>query len=231
MAQPLEILYKEIGISPKETSYYKAAFTHPSIKVDLKEEVEDYQRLEFLGDSLIGLVVSELCFMLYPDYEAGTLAEIKASTIRTSSEAAFGKLLGLERFILMGSSYSKCKVSDHVMEDIFESFIGALLLDQGLDFTHKFLWDFLIDKIKEADLRSIHSPKSALQEYMQSTEKRLVEYRTLEVTGPAHDPCFLVGVYFDEEELARGEGHTKKEAEVNAAKNALSKLAVNTEAK
>jgi ribonuclease-3 len=112
------------------------------------------------------------------------------------------------------------------MEDIFESFIGALYLDQGLLFTDRFLMDLFREDIAKSDVEEEENPKSELQEAMQADHKESVTYKILSEEGPDHEKIFTSAVYFENQELGRGTGHSKKDAEVAAARDARSKQAV-----
>ncbi len=215
---------KSLGIECHDSLYYELAFTHSSVNGMHGTKHHDYERLEFLGDSLIGLVVSELAFRLHPEMLQGELSMLKASFIRTESEANYARKLGFAPFIRVGSSFQgDVSTRDNVLEDVFESFVGALFLDQGLQKSHAFLVKLFEEDIRKAKADFDNNPKSELQEAMQADYRQSVTYKILEESGPAHDRHYVAAVYFMEEEIGRGEGHSKKEAEVMAAKNALAK--------
>ncbi len=217
---------KGLGFEPRRLSLYELAFTHPSSIDSISEERKDYERLEFLGDSLMGFVVSELAYRYHPEMEEGNLSVIKSQLIRTESEAGYALRLGLLPFVKVGPSFQK-KIEDSpsVLEDIFESFLGALFLDQGLDKTYDFLFSFLEDEVARSVPLLSKNPKSELQEALQSDHREAVSYRLLEEMGPSHSKRFLVSVNFEGEEIGRGVGSSKKEAEQEAARAALSRRA------
>lgn len=223
----LEKLFLELGFTPKDPKVFELAFIHPSFNA-LTHEQHDYERLEFLGDSLVGFVVSELCYELHPNLRQGDLSKMKSYFIQTKGEASYARKLHLETYIKTGPSLRfDFEKAPRILEDVFESFIGALLLDQGLNFTHDFLVNLFREDIKNASFNySNENPKSALQEAVQSSSKLPVTYRLIEMSGPSHDPTFTVAVEFEGEELGRGIGHSKKEAETKAAAAALKKMAV-----
>ncbi len=215
-------LLNGLGIKAKDPGVYGAAFRHPSANAE-DSTAPDYERLEFLGDSLIGLIVSEILFRLYPDMDQGELSALKAHFVKTKSEAGYARELGLGPYIVFGGSVQG-DIPEHVLEDVFESFSGALLIDQGLDVAYSFLSGFLYGKIKEGPKR-VDNPKSDLQEAFQAEHREPVTYKIIKEEGPAHRRNFVAAVYFENEELGRGEGHSKKEAETNAAADALEKMA------
>jgi ribonuclease-3 len=188
---------------------------------------QDYERLEFLGDSIVGMVVSELCYVLHPEMQEGDLSVLKAGFIRKDSEYAYALKLGLNAYVRASVSFqNEVNKSHKIMEDIFESFIGALYLDQGLLFTDRFLMDLFREDIAKSDVEEEENPKSELQEAMQADHKESVTYKILSEEGPDHEKIFTSAVYFENQELGRGTGHSKKDAEVAAARDARSKQAV-----
>jgi ribonuclease III len=227
MAKPLDSLYAKFGIVPHDTTLYELAFTHSSVNGMLGTTHRDYERLEFLGDSVIGMVTTELCFIYHPEMEQGDLSKLKSQFIRTESESEYGRKLGLDEYISVGVSFQgPVSKADRVLEDVFESFIGAVYLDQGLDFCYKFVRGIFENDIKVGEVIPDINPKNELQEAMQADHRESVHYKILSEEGPAHDKHFVAGVYFEDQELGRGEGHSKKEAEVAAAHDAMMKRAI-----
>lgn len=226
MASEFSSLYRKFHILPHDESLYVLAFTHSSYNGMAGTRHQDYERLEFLGDSIVGMVTSELCYNYHPKMEQGDLSILKSQFICTHSEGSYAVKLGLDKFIKVGASYTKSIPTDfRLLEDVFESFIGALFLDQGLDFTYKLVREIYEEDIKNAHIEVAQNPKSALQEAMQADHKESVTYKILSEAGPSHDRTFVAAVYFESEELGRGTGSSKKNAEVEAAKDALGKLA------
>ena len=222
----IELLSK-YGLRPVRLSLYEEAFTHPSFDEAANEERKDYERLEFLGDALMGLVVSELSYRLHPEMEEGNLSVVKSQLIRTESEARLALKLGLLPFVRVGPSFQKkIEETPSVLENVFESFLGALFLDVGFAAAHAFLSSFLFDEVASALPLVSKNPKSELQEALQSDHREAVSYHLIGESGPSHDKIFVVAVYFEGEEIGRGEGKSKKEAEQEAARMALSKRAV-----
>jgi ribonuclease-3 len=183
--------------------------------------------LEFLGDSVIGLVTAELCFVRHPEMEQGELSMLKAQFIRTESESHYALLMHFDEYIRVGTSFLiPLKEATHVLEDVFESFIGALYLDQGREFAYQFVRAIFEKDIEDAEVLEESNPKSNLQEAMQAEKKEAVVYKTLSEEGPAHARNYTCGVYFEGTELGRGSGSSKQLAEVAAAKAALHALSL-----
>lgn len=226
MASSLLDFLSTFGIVPKDQKVFEMAFRHPSVNGD-REGQGDYERLEFLGDSLIGLAVAHLLYLAFPKKDQGELSVLKAHFVRTKAEASYARELHLDEHIVLGSSFQGNQIPDNVLEDVFESFLGAYLIDQGLDKVYAFVLDFMKDKIKEGEgpAKKEENPKSALQEAFQAEFRESVTYKILKESGPSHQKTFVAAVYFEGEELGRGEGRSKKEAETLAAAEALMKMA------
>lgn len=208
------------------------SFTHASYNGMAGTRHQDYERLEYLGDSIIGMVISELCYMHHPEMGQGDLSVLKAQFIRTDSEAKYCLKLGLDKYIRVGISFQgEVAKSNPVLEDVFEAFIGALFLDQGLVFTHNFLIKLFSDDVKAAYVEAIQNPKSMLQEAMQADHKQSVTYKIIGESGPSHMRKFHAGVFFEGKMIGQGEGNSKKAAEIEAARNALSKMAITKKGK
>jgi ribonuclease-3 len=219
------VLLKSLGIVPHSLAVYDLALTHSSCNGMNRAIHDDYERLEFLGDSLIGLVVSDLCYSYHPEMEQGELSILKAQFIRTQSEASYALKMHLEDYIRVGSSFLiPLPSATRVLEDVFESFLGAVYLDQGRDFAYSFARAIFEPDVKGAEIEENGNPKSNLQEAMQAEKKEAVTYQTISEEGPAHARSYTCAVYFEGQELGRGVGSSKKLAEVEAAKEALRTL-------
>ena len=227
MSNEYSDLYRTFKILPHNEELYRLAFTHSSYNGMAGTRHQDYERLEFLGDSIVGFVTSELCYQYHPDMEQGDLSILRAQFIRTNSEAAYCKKLGLDRYIKVGPSFARVAMQNtSLLEDIFESFIGAVYLDQGLDFTYRMVRNIFEDDIKEAKINREINPKSALQEAMQASSKVSVTYRILSEVGSGEEKRFTAAVYFEGSEIGRGSGRNKKAAETEAAADALKKMSL-----
>ena len=220
-------LYRKFNILPHDEELYSLAFTHSSYNGMAGTRHQDYERLEFLGDAVVGWVISELCYLYHPKMEQGQLSVLKAQFIRSASEAEYCKKLGLNEYIRVGASFAKdASKNVSLLEDVFESFIGAVYLDQGREFAYQLVKNIFEEDVKNASIDDAINPKSYLQECMQADRKESVTYKILAETGQGMEKKFLAAVYFEDKEIGRGEGHNKKEAETMAARDALSKMAL-----
>lgn len=211
----------------KNQKLFDTAFTHRSYLNEAREVMASNERLEFLGDSILSFVVSQHLFKQYPQFEEGTLTNLRSLLVNTKSiaetarELSFGKMLKLSK----GEEDSKGRQNQSLLADSFEAFIGALYLDQGFFAVEKFLQETIIVKAKElAEKRTFKDPKSLLQEYVQSNKQKSPVYTVIKEVGPAHAKTFTIGVFVSEKLLGMGMGKSKQEAEEQAATTALEKV-------
>lgn len=208
----------------KNHKLYTQAFTHRSYLNETKEKIQSNERFEFLGDSILSFVVSNTLFLEYPNFDEGTLTNLRSLLVNTKSLAQsardlkFGELLRLSR----GEEESKGRQNQSLLADSFEAFIGALFLDQGIEAAEKFIKDTILEKAKTiVEKETLKDPKSLLQEYVQSTRLKSPFYTVLKEKGPAHAKIFTIGVYVDDKLLGQGGGTSKQEAEEHAAEQAI----------
>ena len=223
----LNEFFKQFNITPKHPSLFEQAFTHSSYNADANTKHHDYERLEFLGDSVINLVVAEMSFVARPELNQGSLTKMRSALVSTTGLSNLARKYSFYEYIRLGNSFSgDISKANHILEDVFEAFFGALYLDQGFKVAKELLVEMFIDSIKTFDVDALNDYKSKLQEEMQAEHRESVTYELVSETGPAHDKRFKVRVVFDGIELGVGEGSTKKEAEQLAAKAALDKEAI-----
>ncbi len=184
------------------------------------------ERLEFLGDAVLELAATRFLFDKFPHKPEGELTAFRAALVNTVSLAQSAQKLGLGDYLLLSKGEAKDtgRARDVILADAFEAVIGALYLDQGYDAAERFIADNLYGKIERVVTeRAWQDPKSRFQEVAQSKKGVTPRYQLVGEEGPDHDKRFMVGVYLDDTEVARGEGKSKQEAEQDAAKNALTK--------
>ncbi|MDR1697490.1 MAG: ribonuclease III [Erysipelotrichaceae bacterium] len=210
----------------RQLSFYEEAFSHPSFKQGDNGR-KDYQKLEFLGDAILNGLVAELCYTLRKDLDEGGLTILRSTLVNTNSLATIAKELKIIDFVQLGKSMSKEELATHkkVLEDVFEAFVGALYLDLGFDQIKDFIQKLFMPRIMALVSLDLKDYKSTLQEKLQSEKRDNVAYLVTSKTGPQHDPTFTVEVRFADLILGVGMGHSKKEAEQNAARDALNKEA------
>ncbi len=223
----LNEFFTKYNIKPKDIELYDLAFTHSSFNSDAKTSHHDYERLEFLGDSVLSFVVATQLFLLHPEMREGDLTKAKSYLVQSKSLANHARKEGFTEFIKIGHSINAEQLfnTNSILEDVFEAVIGAIYLDQGIDFVSKLIISIFIEEIKNFTLEEMQDYKSLLQEAMQAEYRQSVKYKVIDEKGPPHNKTFYVEVSFNGLVLGTGEGSSKKEAEQNAAHCALNKKA------
>ena len=218
---------KKIEYSFKDKDLLKEALTHRSyLNENPKWELPHNERLEFLGDAVLELIVTEELNNRYPDYKEGPLTGIRAALVNYVMMATVAKSADLEKYVMMsrGEAKDKGRARDVILANAIEAVIGAIYLDGGYVPAKKFVMAFVLEHLEEVFKKGlIKDAKSTLQEKAQSEFKVTPVYKVLEESGPDHNKVFRVGVYIGEKLLATGSGQAKQDAEVDAAKQALEK--------
>ena len=225
----LEVLEKKIDADFENKDLLKEALTHRSY---LNENpgwgIPHNERLEFLGDAVLELAVTENLFGRFPDYAEGQLTSIRAALVNYQMIAQVARNIDLEKHILIsrGEAKDTGRAREVILANAVEALIGAVYLDKGYETARKFIEKFVIEVNLETVIRNhlYKDPKSQLQEIIQEKMKLTPTYKVLEEWGPDHKKIFRSGVYFDAKLIAEGEGYSKQEAEVEAAREALKKV-------
>lgn len=214
-------ILEEFGITPNKIKLYEQALTHTSYANE--HNCPSYERLEYLGDAVLELVMSTYLFK-NTTYPEGRMTKLRASYVCESALYEYSLKLGLNEYIRLGHGESENggRMRKAIVADTFEAFIAAMYLDQGLDVVNNFIKHYIIPLIEKKELNFEQDYKSILQEFVQ-TDKRTLNYVVVDESGPAHDKTFTIIVKIDDIIYGRGTAHSKKEAEQLAAKNALEK--------
>jgi ribonuclease-3 len=223
-----ENLFKDfqntIGIRLENEKLLKQAFTHSSyVNEHRRKPFEDNERLEFLGDAVLELTVSQFLYKKYPTMTEGELTKLRAAIVCEPSLVAFANELDFGKLVLLGKGEEMTGGRERpaLLADVFEAFIGALYLDQGIETVIKFLEKVVFPKINAGAFSHVMDYKSQLQELIQRDGTGAIEYRVLQEIGPAHNKEFVSKVSLNGKELGVGTGKSKKEAEQHAAQMAL----------
>ncbi len=217
-------LQKRLGVSFREVSRLERALTHRSAATT--NHFDSNERLEFLGDSVLGLVVSESLFRLYPQHSEGDLAKSKAYIVSEAALAEAASRLGLEEFVVMSLSEA-ASGGRSILADAFEAIIAAVYLDRGIVAARKVVRNALLETLHAAATdQHRHDFKSSLQERTQAAIRKAPLYRIANEAGQEHDKTFLAEAFLDEVRIGTGSGKSKKEAEQAAALDALNHLAL-----
>ena len=214
-------ILEDLKIIPNDINLYETAFTHTSYANE--NNVASYERLEYLGDAVLELVMSEYLY-LKTNNDEGEMTKLRAHYVCEDALNEYSLKLGLNEYLKLGhgEENSGGKFRKAIVADIYESFTGAIFLDQGFEKAKQFIYDSAIYFVENNLLEFIRDYKSELQELVQ-TDKRAVDYILIEETGPAHNKTFKIDVKIDDIIYGEAIAHSKKEAEQLAAKNALEK--------
>ena len=228
MSEKTELFLKEKNIPAKDISLYDLALTHPSCNNENNTKHHDYERLEFIGDSVIGFVVADLIFKKHENLDQGMMSKLRSFLVCSKSLASIGRDIGLYNYINIGHSITEeqLKKSDKILEDVFEAVTGAVYLDLGIEVAYDYIKYFFKEKVDNFDPDDIIDPKTKLQEDIQAEYRDSVKYTLEDEYGPAHDRTFKVAVSYNNIVLGRGVGKSKKAAEEAAARDALSKRSI-----
>ncbi|MFZ3587953.1 ribonuclease III [Bacillus sp. DJP31] len=218
---------EQIGINFQNEKLLFQAFTHSSyVNEHRRRPFEDNERLEFLGDAVLELTVSKFLFETYPMMSEGELTKLRASIVCEPSLVQFAIDFHFGELILLGKGEELTggRARPALLADVFEAFIGALYLDQGINTVWQFLELVIFPKIQKGAFSHVMDYKSQLQELIQRDGSGVIEYKVLQEKGPAHNRVFESRVYLNSETLGTGIGKSKKEAEQQAAQMALQTL-------
>lgn len=216
---------ERIGVIFKDKSILEQAFTHRSYLNENKDTGREHnERLEFLGDAVLELVITHFLYEKYPDKNEGELTAYRSALVKTETLSSVSESLGFNDFLLLsrGEAKDTGRARQYILANTFESVVGAIYLDQGYDASKKFIYDHitsLIDAILKEG--TWIDAKSRFQEKAQEVVGVTPSYRTVKEEGPDHDKHFTVGVFLAKEKVAEGGGKSKQDAEQAAAREAM----------
>ena len=218
MKDKINNLQKKINIRFKNLNLLKRSITHKSY-----DPINNYEKLEFLGDRILGLVISKKLLELFPDEKEGFLDKKLASLVNKNRCLEIAKSINLEKFILVGNKNTKSKIENKIVSDSIEALIGAIYYDKGFDFAEKFILSHWEKLINLSEITIVDS-KTKLQEYSLKKYKILPIYKLTSSSGPKHNPKFRISVRLKDTKVFEGIGRSKKTAEQNAAKKLLDNI-------
>ena len=221
----MEALFEKLNIKPNNLKYYETAFQHSSY-VNENHMKNDYERLEFLGDAVLELVMSDYLFK-NKSLKEGELTKLRASYVCENALYEYSTDLGLSDYIKVGhgEEIDGGRFKKVILADIFEALMGAIYLDLGFDIVKRVILDIIVPYVENPKVVFFSDYKSALQEFVQ-TEQRSLVYEVIDEEGPSHNKSFTVHVKIDNMVYGVGTAGSKKEAEQEAAHDALLKLAI-----
>lgn len=214
-------LLEKLGIKTNQPELYETALTHTSYANE--NHVESYERLEYLGDAVLELIMSEYLYKKTHEVE-GVMTKLRSHYVCENALYEYSLRLGYNEYLKLGHGEEESggKYRKAIVADIFESMLGAMYLDQGLDFVKNFMAENIIPVIESQSLDFFDDYKSKLQELVQ-TDKKSLEYELIDESGPAHNKVFTAIVKINDVVYGKGTAHSKKEAEQAAARDAINK--------
>lgn len=216
-------LEEKIGYKFKDKKLLKTALTHSSYINEGEHQNQNNERLEFLGDSVLSVIVAEHIYKIFPDMPEGELTKIRASLVCDHSLASFAESINLGEYLLLGkgeeNSGGRSRMSN--LEDSFEALVGAIYLDGGIESAQIFVKKFIPKEINTDQVEKLNDYKTSLQEVIQKNPEEKVKYVLVSESGPDHDKWFESEVHLNSNIIGKGKGKSKKQAEQNAAKQAL----------
>ena len=224
LAAHMNPLERHIGYKFRNSLLLAEALTHPSLSFERKTFHFDNQRLEFLGDAVLQLVITHHLYRLFPTFSEGQLTKLRSRLVSREGLKKHAVTLGLGRYLMLGRGEEASGGRDRAstLSDAFEALVGALYLDSDLETVRRFIL-----RVAGDDLGSLarepaeDNPKGELQELLQSLSPQSPAYEVVSETGPDHLKEFICRVLWESKELGRGSGQSKKQAEINAASDAL----------
>ncbi|MCI5910660.1 MAG: ribonuclease III [Oscillospiraceae bacterium] len=225
----LKSFEKKIGYTYNNLSILVEALTHSSYANEVnasgkREKKLPYnERMEFLGDSILSLIVSDHLFRKYPDIPEGELTKVRAALVCEKALHTFAERISLGEYIFVGKGEEKAggRTKSSILADAFEALIASIYLDGSLEKATEFVMKFIPDTFEKCKNISFHDYKTFLQEVMQKNPEEEIKYEVIEERGPAHNRDFVVEVSINTNVIGRGTAKTKKEAEQLAAREAL----------
>ena len=219
-------LLEQFDLVFSDETLLETAFTHTSYANEHRLlKISHNERLEFLGDAVLQLIISEYLYTKYPKRPEGDLSKLRCMIVREESLAGFARDCQFDQFIKLGRGEEKSggRNRDTILGDLFEAFLGALLLDKGVEAVKSFLYQVMIPKVEAGDFERVTDYKTKLQELLQINGDVEITYQVVSETGPAHAKNFEVAVLINGRKSGQGQGRSKKLAEQEAAKNAFEK--------
>lgn len=228
--EKIKKLEKIFQTKPENLEIFEKALTHSSYTRENEiSSLNNYERLEFLGDAVLKLCISEILYKNFPDYPEGNLTKIRSIIVSDNSLSEIAKKIGIAPLIIIGNQEEKMggRKRPSILACTFEAILGAYYLDGKYNEISKFLENVFEPLIKDVDEHfEKFNAKAILQEHTQSVDKKIPDYKIIDEIGPEHDKIFVAEVCYNDKKLATGEGKTKREAEQSCAYEACKKLGI-----
>ena len=220
-------LQKALRIDFKNLELYQLAFRHPSyLNENFSFTTNTNQRLEFLGDAILGLILADFLYTRFPEYTEGLLTDVRSELVRDQTLSIIGKQLELGDYLILGKGEHKSggREKESNIADAFESLLGAIFLDHGFNTVQKVIHTIFNDRIDTIVIENLKDPKTLNQEHYLSYESVIPIYKLVKKDGNEHNPVFTMSLLINNKIISYGTGGSKKQAEQEAAKSALKYL-------
>jgi ribonuclease-3 len=224
----IKALERVINTKIDDPAFFLKALRHRSTLLrDDYEKHDSYERLEFLGDSVLDLIASEILFVRYPKETEGFLTKTRAKMVKGETLSRLAREMGLNELMEMGERSASAKVSKSILADAFEAIVAAIYITKGYREAYRFV-EMVYDRYIDFDdfVQNDDNFKSLLLEYAQGKKLDLPKYQTVDEYGPGHSRTFEVEVYIGDERMGQGKGKSKKKAEQEAARVAIQSLGI-----
>ena len=216
-------LEENLGYIFKNKKLLANALTHSSYAHEVRNGITSNERLEFFGDSVLSIIVSDYIYKEYPDIPEGELTKLRASLVCEKSLCTFSRELCIGEFLQLGKGEDKGggRERDSILADAFEAVLAAIYLDGGMENARKFVTNYVLRELHTTHAEAFKDYKTALQEIIQRNPEEFVTYILTNESGPDHDKVFEMEVRLNSNTIGKGKGKSKKQAEQMAAKQAL----------
>lgn len=219
----MKSLEEKIGYKFNNINLLKNALTHSSFANEVRNGYTSNERLEFLGDSVLSVIVSDYIYKQFPDMPEGELTRMRAALVCEKTLCEFSREIGMGEFLLLGKGEDRCggRDRDSILADAFEAVLAAIYLDGGMEAARRHVMRFVLRELAHEESDAVKDYKTALQQIVQRNPEENVNYILTGETGPDHDKRFTVEVHLNSNVIGTGCGKNKKQAEQMAAKQAL----------
>ena len=228
----IELFEKQAGLRFKRKDLLNLAFCHRSFSNESQRNIDNNEKLEFLGDSVLGMIITDYLFVSFPDKAEGELAKVKSLVVSEESLADIAKNIRIDNYILIGKGeeYSGGRNKKTLLADCFEAVLGAYYIDSGIKKATDFIYQYFIPLIQDVveDKHDNKDYKTLLQELIQKKYKSYPKYDLVKIKGPEHKKEFWINVEINKKKYGPGKGPNKKKAEQEAARIAYEALAEST---
>ncbi|WP_068469059.1 ribonuclease III [Candidatus Protochlamydia phocaeensis] len=226
LIQNASVIETRLGYSFKDRSLLVLAFVHRSFINENREITQHNERLEFLGDAVLGMLISDYLYRYLPTTPEGQLSYLRSRLVEASSCVSYIQTLNIASFILLGKGerMNDGRGRESILADLFEAIIGAIYLDGGIEAAKQFIFANFTKQIEAILATPLRNWKALLQDYCQKKYQQTPVYNVLQESGPDHSKVFQISVLINQQELGRGTGASKKEAQQAAAADALSRF-------